>query len=358
MIEELLRTEIRSFVPYNANQQPYKIKLDANESPFNLPTAVRKKLADYILENPQLNLYPDTDSVQLREALGGYWKVDKENIIVGTGSDQLIQVIANVFLEKGDKVLYPAPSFGMYKDSCIIAGGKAVEYILDQDNNFSYSADKIIQAYEEEQPKIIYICSPNNPTGNLMPQDEIMKVLKACKKSIVVVDEAYADFSGTTVIPYIEEYDNLLILRTFSKAFGLAGIRCGYSIASEKLTRAVNLARPPYNISSLSQYAATLVLSNIDEIQNNIKYLVDERERVFSKLAGIEGLKVYGSAANFILIKVQNSKDVYTKLCEKGIFIRAFGSSPLLTDCMRITIGTHEQNSALLDELYTICYNK
>ena len=358
MIEDLIRTEIRSFVPYNANQQPYKIKLDANESPFNLPQAARKKLAEYILENPQLNLYPDTDSVHLREAIGEYWSVDKENIIVGTGSDQLIQIVANVFLEKGDKVLYPAPSFGMYKDSCIIAGGKAVEYILNQDDNFSYSADKIIEAYEKEKPKIIYICSPNNPTGNLMPQDEILKVLRACTKSIVVVDEAYADFSDTTVIPYIKDYENLLILRTFSKAFGLAGIRCGYSIASEKLTRAINLTRPPYNISSLSQYTATLVLSNIDEIQNNIKYLVEERERVFSKLSEIKELKVYGSAANFVLLKVQNSKDVYTKLCEKGIFIRAFGSSPLLTDCMRITIGTHEQNSVLLDELYTICYNK
>ncbi len=358
MIEELIRTEIRSFIPYNANQQPYKIKLDANESPFNLPSAVRKQLAEYVLEDPRLNMYPDTDSIQLREALGSYWNVDKENITVGTGSDQLIQIIANVFVEKGDKVLYPAPSFGMYKDSCIVAGGKAVDYILDQSNNFSYCADKIIQAYEREKPKIIYICSPNNPTGNLMPQDEIIKVVKACTKSIVVVDEAYADFSDTTVTPYIKEYENLLILRTFSKAFGLAGIRCGYSIASEKLTRAVNLARPPYNISSLSQYAAALVLSNIDEIKTNIKYLVEERERVSLKLAEIDGIKVYASAANFILIKIQNSKDVYTKLCERGIFIRAFGSSPLLSDCMRITIGTHEQNSVLLDELCTICYNK
>lgn len=358
MIEELIRSEIRSFIPYNANQQPYKIKLDANESPFNLPPQMRKKLAEYILEDPQLNLYPDTDSVQLRQALGEYWSVDKENIIVGTGSDQLIQIIANVFLEKGDKVLYPTPSFGMYKDSCVIAGGRAVDYILDQNDNFSYSADKIIKTYELERPKVIYICNPNNPTGNLMPQDEILRVLKACTKSVVVVDEAYAEFSDTTVIPFIKEYENLLILRTFSKAFGLAGIRCGYSIASEKLTRAVNLTRPPYNISSLSQFTAALILSYKEEIQNNIQYLVEERERVLSKLKEIDGLKVYSSAANFILIKVQNSKDIYRNLCEKGIFVRAFSSSPLLSDCMRITIGTQEQNSILLDELYAICYNK
>lgn len=358
MLEELIRSEIRSFIPYNANQQPYKIKLDANESPFNIPMAARKKLAEFIIDDPQLNLYPDTDSVQLREAIGEHWGVDKEGIIIGTGSDQLIQIIANVFIEKGDKVLYPIPSFGMYKDSCIIAGGKAVNYLLDMENNFSYSADQIIEAYETEQPKIIYICSPNNPTGNLMPQDEILKVIKACTKSIIVVDEAYAEFSDTSVIPYVEEYKNLLVLRTFSKAYGLAGIRCGYSISSVYLANAVNLVRPPYNISSLSQLAATLVLSEKEEIIRNIRYLVEERERVSSKLTGIDGIYVYSSAANFILIKVQNCKDVYSKLCEKGIFVRAFSSSPLLADCLRITIGTHEQNSRLLDELNTICYNK
>jgi histidinol-phosphate aminotransferase len=358
MLEELIRPEIRSFIPYNANQQPYKIKLDANESPFNMPLSARKKLADFILRDPQLNLYPDTDSIQLREALAGHWGVDKEGIIVGTGSDQLIQVIANVFIDKGDKVLYPAPSFGMYKDSCIIAGGTAINYVLEQKDDYSYSAEKIIKAYEAEHPKIVYICSPNNPTGNLMPEDEILKVVKACKNAVVVVDEAYAEFSDTTVIPYVEEYQNLLVLRTFSKAFGLAGVRCGYSLSSESLAKIVNLTRPPYNISSLSQYTAALVLSEKDEMKCNISYLVAERERVSAELAKIRGIHVYNSAANFILVKVRDSKEVYRKLCERGVFIRVFGSSPLLEDCMRISIGTHEQNSVLLDELNTICYNE
>jgi histidinol-phosphate aminotransferase len=357
MIEELIRPEIRSFTPYNANQQPYRIKLDANESPFNIPLGVRQKLADFLLKDPQLNLYPDTDSIELRKEIGKHWGVPKEGIIVGTGSDQLIQVITNVFIGNEDKVIYPTPSFSMYRDACLIAGGVAVKYLLDPNDKYEYSKETIIQAYEDEHPKIIYICNPNNPTGNLMPTNEILEVVRYCQKAIVIVDEAYADFCTTTVIPYVEEYQNLLVLKTFSKAYGLAGIRCGYSISSKNLTNAINLARPPYNISSFSQLAAKLVLLDKTEIYKNISILIEQREWMAKQLSKIKGVEVYSSSANFILTKVDNCKEVNKKLCEKGIFIRSFGSAPLLEDCMRISIGTHEQNTIFLDELFTICYN-
>jgi len=357
MIEELIRPEIRSFIPYNANQKPYKIKLDANESPFNMPIEVRKKLAEFILDAPQLNLYPDTDSTTLRKALAEHWGVAEEGVIVGTGSDQLIQVIANVFVNNKDKVLYPDPSFGMYRNSCLIAGGIASKYLLDPNEKYAYSKEKIIEAYDSEQPKIIYICNPNNPTGNLMQVDDILEVVRYCQKSIVIVDEAYAEFCDITVIPFVEEYQNLLVLRTFSKAFGLAGIRCGYSISSATLANAINLARPPYNISSLSQYVAELVLLEKEQIYKNIAFLVEQREWMAGELAKIKGIVVFNSSANFILIKVDNYTQVYKKLCEKGIFIRIFGSAPLLEGCMRISIGTHEQNTTLLDGLSSICYN-
>jgi len=358
MIEELIRPEIRSFTPYNANQQPYKIKLDANESPFNMPIEIRRKLADFILNDPQLNLYPDTDSIQLRKAIGEHWDADIEGIVVGTGSDQLIQVIANVFVDRGDKVLYPVPSFGMYRDSCLIAGGTAVKYVLDPKDKYDYLKEKIIEAYDIERPKIIYICNPNNPTGNLMTVDDILEVVRYCQRAVVIVDEAYAEFCDTTVIPYIEDYQNLLVLRTFSKAYGLAGIRCGYSISSGNLAKAINLARPPYNISSLSQFTAQLVLLEKEYIRKNIAFLIEQREWMSLELAKIDGIEIFKSSANFILIKIKDSKEVYKKLCEKGIFIRIFGSAPLLEDCMRISIGSHEQNTILLDELSNICYNK
>lgn len=357
MIEELIRPEIRSFTPYNANQQPYRIKLDANESPFNIPFEARKKLADFILKAPELNLYPDTDSIQLRQAIGEYWGTDSRGIIAGTGSDQLIQVIANVFVGPGDKVLYPAPSFGMYKDSCIIAGGTPVKYLLDPEKAYAYSKQDIIKAYKNEKPKLIYICSPNNPTGNVMGKEEILDIVSSCSDSIVIVDEAYAEFSHTTVIPQVNEFENLLVLRTFSKAYGLAGIRCGYSVSGLTLARAVNLARPPYNISSLSQLAAQLVLAEREEINRNIAFLIEERIWLEEQLSKIKGIKVYKSSANFILIRIENSKAVYTGLCEKGIFVRSFGEAPYLENCLRISVGTRSQNTELLDELYTICYN-
>ncbi len=357
MIEELIRPEIRSFIPYDANQQPYKIKLDANESPFNMPFKARQKLAEFILNNPELNLYPDTDSIKLRKALSEHWDVDYRNIIVGTGSDQLIQILANVFVGPGDKVLYPAPSFGMYADSCIIAGGTPVKYILEPENRFEYSKQTIFEAYDREKPKLIYICNPNNPTGNLMPKEDILEVVSYCKSSVVIVDEAYAEFCDSTVIPYVKEYENLIVLRTFSKAYGLAGIRCGYSIAGTSLTRAVNLARAPYNISSLSQYAAQLVLEEKEEIRKNISCLVEERKRLSEELAKLQGIEVYQSYSNFILVRVKDCREVYKKLCEKGIFLRIFGSSPLLENCMRISVGTPQQNTILLDELASICYN-
>lgn len=357
MIKELIRPEIRSFVPYDANQQPYRIKLDANESPFNLPAAARQKLSEYILNDPQLNLYPDTDSVKLRKALSEHWAVDYRNIIVGTGSDQLIQVIANVFVGPGDKVLYPAPSFGMYGDSCIIAGGTPVKYILEPEQSFEYSKKTIFEAYDRERPKLVYICNPNNPTGNIMPVSDVLEVVRYCKNSVVVVDEAYAEFCDTTVIPHILEFENLIILRTFSKAYGLAGIRCGYSIAGPALTGGVNLARAPYNISSLSQYTAQLVLEDMEEIKKNIQYLVEQRIRLSEELKQIRGISVFQSHSNFILVKVERCKEVYKRLCEKGIFIRIFGSSPLLENCLRISVGTEQQNTILLDELKAICYN-
>lgn len=357
MIEDLIRPEIRSFIPYDANQQPYKIKLDANESPFDMPLKARQRLAEFILKNPELNLYPDTDSIKLRKALSEHWDVDYRNIIVGTGSDQLIQMLANVFVGPGDKVLCPAPSFGMYADSCIIAGGTPVRYILEPENRFEYSKQAIMEAYDREKPKLIYICNPNNPTGNLMPKEDVLEVVSYCKNSVVIVDEAYAEFCGCTVIPDTKKYENLIVLRTFSKAYGLAGIRCGYSIAGTSLTRAVNLVRPPYNISSLSQYTALLVLEEKDEIQKNILSLVEERKRLSEELVKLQGIEVFESHSNFVLVRVENCREVYNKLCEKGIFLRIFGSSPLLKDCMRISVGTPQQNTILLEELAAICYN-
>ena len=348
MIENLVRQEIKKFIPYNANQMPYKVKLDANESPFDISESVRRRLADFFLNTPGLNLYPDTDSNELRNSLAVFWGVSPEQIVVGTGSDQLIQNIISVFVDKGDKVLCPSPSFGMYKLSTTIAGGIPVEFILDNNKDYKYEADDIIKLANKEKAKLIFLCTPNNPTGDVIPEKDIIGVLEGCKNSVVVVDEAYGEFSGETASGLINKYDNLIILRTFSKAYGLAGIRCGYSISGKQMALEINKVRPPYNISSLSQMIARLVLEEKEYIIQQIEYIVNQRKYLTAQLEVFEGVKVYPSKANFLLVKLANSSDVNNELVKRGILVRSFGNSPMLEDCLRISVGNKEQNDILL----------
>lgn len=352
MIEKLVRPELREFIPYNANQIPHRIKLDANESPFDLPDAVREKLADYFRQKPQINLYPDTDSIELRKSLAEFWDIDIDGIVVGTGSDQLIQVLVSVFVGHGDRVLCPVPSFGMYKLTTTIAGGIPVEYTLGED--YSYNAEKIISLANSEKAKLVFLCTPNNPTGNSIPMVDIIKVVEACRDCVIVIDEAYAEFSGETAISLTSKYENVVVLRTFSKAYGLAGIRCGYSISCRALALELNKIRPPYNISSVSQLIAKLVLEEKSTTDEQIDYIVKQREYLANQLESIEGVTVYPSTANFLLVKVSSSREVNERLIQKGILVRSYGSSPMLEDCLRITVGLEEENETLLKELKNI----
>lgn len=351
MIKNLVRKEIREFDPYKTNQIPYKIKLDANEGPFDLPEKIRKKVGDFILKGPKLNIYPDTESTELRKVLASYWKVDHESIVVGTGSDQLIQVIINLFVEKGDKVIYPVPSFGMYKVNTIIGGGIPVEVHLKREQNFEYDIDLFIETANREKVKVVFLCTPNNPTGGSIPKEGIERIAKECPNSVIVVDEAYAEFSKESSLELLSRYPNVILLRTFSKAYGLAGIRCGYSISSVEMANELNKVKPPYNISSLSQYIAILTFKEREIIDSQIEYLIEQREYLMKELEKIEKVHIFPSQANFICFEVPDASKVYETLQEKGILIRSFGNSPILGNCLRISVGSKEQNDILLKKL-------
>ncbi|MDQ2087690.1 histidinol-phosphate transaminase [Herbivorax sp. ANBcel31] len=351
MIKDLVRREIKEFDPYKANQIPHEIKLDANESPFDLPEKIRKKVADFFLKGPDLNLYPDTDSIELRKTLAPYWKVDYENIVVGTGSDQLIQVIINVFVEKGDKVVCPVPSFGMYKINTIIGGGIPVEIPLKKERDFAYDIDQFIHVTKREKAKIVFLCNPNNPTGGSISKENIEKIAKECPDAVIVVDEAYAEFLKESSAGLLSRYENLVILRTFSKAYGLAGLRCGYSISGLEMANEISKVKPPYNISSLSQYIAMLTFKEREIIDSQVEYLIEQREYLMGELEKMEKIHVYPSEANFICFEVPDAPEVCKKLEEKGILIRGFGKAPILGNCARVSIGNKEQNNVLLKEL-------
>ncbi|MGI6113477.1 MAG: histidinol-phosphate transaminase [Mahellales bacterium] len=366
MMNRFIRDDLRDFVSYDANQVDCRVKLDANESHYDIPDIVKDEILKTLKDKWRYNLYPDSDSTLLRtviaESIGvgkdnigiGQNKtgIRKDNILVGNGSDQLIQIIINCIVGVDDRVVCPAPSFGMYKISAAIAGAQTVEVPLDSE--FQYDLDKYMDALDKYKPKVAFICTPNNPTGCALSKDQVISVAQAFPDTAIVVDEAYCEFNGVTVVDKVEEYDNLIVLRTLSKAYGLAGLRVGYSIACEDLTRQLHKVKPPYNLNTFSQQAAVAILKNKAIIKEGINTIVAERDRVFAVLKNMEGIKPYPSSANFILIKCDNGKEVYQKLLEDGILVRSFGSKGMLDNCIRVSIGTPAQNDLFLSSLKAI----
>lgn len=341
----IVRENIKKLSPYQAKEIPCKIKLDANESPFPV------KLSDFISEvNIPLNRYPDPEALKLRKVLAKRMKVPYTNLMIGNGSDELIYYLILTF---GGPVLYPVPTFAMYGIIAQSVGIKKIESKLD--SNFDINEKEMINLIKTEKPRLIFISSPNNPTGNTFSADKILKIIDAARKnsSIVVIDEAYQPFcSDRGFLPFLKDFDNLTILRTLSK-IGLAGLRVGYLIGNENLLNEVNKVRLPYNVDALTQYIATAALSNFYiQIKNFITEIVRERNMLQKELSKIKGVTVFPSEANFILFKLKNSQNVYTKLTKAGILIRDMSSN--IKNALRVTVGTKEENKEFLRVLNNI----
>jgi len=346
-----LREDLKNLAPYTIEQIPYTIKLDANESPFDLPKSVRSVLAEEILGGLRFNRYPDSDSYSLREKLAHTLALNTNQLMVGTGSDELLQIIINAFISKNDAVLCPYPSFGMYAIFTRIAGGVPIDVPLDEE--FAYNVDRFSCYIEDYKPKIVFLCSPNNPTGNVISKKEVLQILKVYN-GIVVLDEAYVEFSGTSLIRELIEYPNVIVLRTFSKAYGLAGLRVGYLAACKELTEDLYRVKPPYNISFFSQRAACIMLDHVDLVNKCVTDIISAREKMFQSFDGIDGIKPYPSKANFILAKFKDAISVYDKLLQNGVLVRNFQNNHLLRDCLRITAGEKHENDYLISLLKKI----
>jgi len=343
-----LRKDLWDLKPYDANQQRCKYKLDANESPWDLPEKIKMELSQEIMNGLNANRYPDSDATDLRKAIAQYCDVEPENILVSSGSDELIHILTNAFVEKGDAVLCPTPSFGMYKIFTKISGGVPVEVPLD--GNYNYQIDVFLEAIKRHNPKMIFLCTPNNPTGNDMPTSDIMKILDSFS-GIVVIDEAYIEFGNESMTKKILDYPNGIVLRTFSKAIGLAGLRIGYSICNKELAFQLYKVKPPYNVNTFSQKAAYICLKNIEIIRRRILYIKEQRENLIALLNQIDGVHTYPTKSNFILIQVPDGNRVYNALLSQGILVRNFSDHPMLKNCLRITVGDEEANNALYKAL-------
>ncbi|RKD32924.1 histidinol-phosphate transaminase [Thermohalobacter berrensis] len=353
MEKSLIKESILALKPYVPHDYNYIYKLDANESPFNIPNRVIESIQKK-LSNLALNRYPDTDSTELRRELEKYINVDYKNILVGNGSDEMINIIINTFVDKGDVVISYSPTFVMYKHITKIIGGRYIS--IPTNSNFQVDIDRIIRKANKEKAKIIFLCSPNNPTGKKLNKEEILKVIRNTE-SLVVVDEAYIEFSQGSIVGEVKNFKRLIVLRTLSKAFGLAGIRTGYIVANDAIIDSLNSVKPPYNLNSISQLIAIELLKNKDDIFKNIEKIKKERERMYNQLKNIEGIKPYTSEANFIFVKVPNNKKIFKGLLKKGIMVRAFGDG-ILENHLRITVGKKKENDFLISSLKEVINNE
>jgi histidinol-phosphate aminotransferase len=333
-LEKLLRNNIRALKPYSSARDEFsgeaEVFLDANENPFNAP----------------YNRYPDPLQWAVKEKIAELKNISPEKIFLGNGSDEPIDIILRAFCEPGvDNVVSIDPTYGMYQVAADINNVEVRKVKLNED--FSFNAQKLLDA-TNLYTKAIFICSPNNPTANLLDKAEIVKLLTGFD-GLVVVDEAYIDFSPeSSLLPELDNYENLIILQTFSKAWGMAGIRLGMAFAQPEIIRVFNKVKYPYNINIMTQQKALELLENLQEKEEWVKTIVDERAKMVKKLFKLPFVQVvYPSDANFILVKMNDARGIYEYLTEQKIIVRDRSKIALCDDCLRITIGSPKENKKL-----------
>lgn len=344
-MDKLIRNKIKSLVPYKVNIKEYKWRLNANESPLNLFDDWQEEIIEEV-KSEGLNLYPDPTADKLRALLSAYTGKPMDNIICGNGSDEIIKMIVEVFVDEGDKVVVHTPTFSEYMLATDVAGGDVIE--VPADSKFNVDIDKIIIAANVSNAKVIFLCMPNNPTGNVFKREEILRVLNETN-AIVVSDEAYYEFCGESLADVAVEEDRLIVLRTLSKAFGIAGLRVGYGIGTEFMMNLLGRVKMPYNVSSFSQAVARVALKNRTQVQSIINELISERERMFETLKDLPGLEIIPSRANFLLYRSQKSDELFEAFENNKIGIRSFGNKAPLQNCLRINIGVKEANDEIIN---------
>lgn len=342
-LNNIIRPNVKSMKPYSSARDEFKentkkmVFLDANENPY---------------ENG-VNRYPDTQQKDVKSILAELRGVNSNQILIGNGSDEVLDLIFRAFCNpEKDNIITLPPTYGMYEVLANLNAVQIREVLLTED--FEPDVDKIITAIDENT-KLIFICSPNNPTGNSFDNTKIQYLLENFN-GLVVIDEAYIDFSKQpSWLERLEQYPNLIITQTLSKAIGLAGIRMGILYASEEIVSVLNKIKPPYNINILSQLKAIEVLQNQVEVNNKIYRLKENRESLLKELLQVKYIQnIYPTDSNFVLIKVDNANLRYNQLVEKGIVVRNRTTQPLCENCIRISVGTEEENIILFKALKAI----
>jgi histidinol-phosphate aminotransferase len=346
MIQKLIRKNIRNLKPYTSARDLYSkgILMDANENSFGSVVE---------LEGESLNRYPDPHQLSMRKKLGEYLGVPSHKLFFGVGSDEIIDLLIRIFCEPAkDSIMILEPTYGMYKVSADINDVRSETVLLNDD--FNIDTEAVLNNWNSNI-KIIFLCSPNNPTANLLDKASIKKLLQNLN-SILVIDEAYIDFADNeySCVDLINEYPNLVILRTFSKAWGLAGIRLGYCIGNEEIINYLFKVKAPYNINSLTRKAFDESFSNISKKDDFVSAILAEKEFIMNELSKIKNVEhIFPSDTNYFLIRIQNASSIQRELAEAGMIIRDRSGQPNLENCLRITVGTRSQNIKLIELLKT-----
>lgn len=341
-IQNLVRPNIRKLEPYRSARDDYDrgMLLDANENSMGAPYQKAEGL----------HRYPSPYQHELRKNIAGLRHLKPENVFVGVGSDEAIDLLYRIFCEpRTDNVIITPPTYGMYEVSAGIHDVSVKKVTLD--TSFQPKVDEILEA-ADKHTKMLFLCSPNNPTGNEFEQERI-EALIAGFPGIVVIDEAYIDFSEReSRANLIETNPNVVVLQTLSKSFGMAGVRMGIALASKTIIRFMMKVKAPYNVNALTSKYALEAFDHLDTISFHIEKLVEEREKLRQKLQNVPGVrKIYPSDANFLLVKFDDAVTLYKKLAEKEIIVRYRGNEPLCENCLRITVGTPDENELLIKTL-------
>ncbi|HVF42569.1 MAG TPA: histidinol-phosphate transaminase [Pyrinomonadaceae bacterium] len=347
-----IKPRVRGLKAYTLSPDRASVKMNQNENPWDAPEAIKRETLRRMSERAW-SRYPDFTPASLREKLAAFAGWTPEGVVAGNGSNELIQAALMVTVGEGKRVLISEPTFALYRQVATVLGGEVLSVPLDGELQFDVPA--LRAAVESDAPDVVILCSPNNPTGCRVEEGDLEALLKSTG-AIVVVDEAYFEFSGRTVAGLLSRHENLAVFRTFSKAMGLAALRVGYLLASPALAREVGKAVLPYNLNAFSQAAAEVAVEMYEEaLRPSVRTIVEERARLYEALKKIEGVAPVPSHANFMVVRSTiEPRRVFRELLARDILVRDVSGYPMLADYFRVSVGTPEENDRLVSALADI----
>lgn len=344
------RSVLAGVVPYDPKYLPAEVMISANENPRPVPPEVQDQITTAIAQ-VDLNRYPDPLANDLRTLIGEAWGYPKEYVLLGNGGDELLFNLALAWGGAGRTLLTTPPTFSVYEANAQLTETNVVA--IPRREDFSIDEEAILERVNAGDIDYAIITNPNNPTGTSVDTAFLKQLLEATD-ALIMVDEAYGEFGGESMIPYLDDYPNLIVLKTFSKAYSLAGVRLGYVMANPTIIQEFIKVRQPYSVDAVSQAIGTAVYQNRVLLQPGIDNIIAERAKLTEALNGLPGIEVFPSDANFILIRIPNAGQVWDDLYQRGILVRDFSKAPGLEDCLRITVGTEQENKRLIEALRDI----